>query len=64
MLTVRLFAHTGESVALHDSLETLALGRTHDIDLLAFGEDVYGDGFTGIFLDAVIAEFLYDFLGG
>ena len=40
MLTVGSTAHTGKAVALNDSLETLSLGSTDDIDILDTLKDV------------------------
>ena len=46
MLTVRSLADTAKAMTLYDTLKTLTLRSTYDLDLVAFGEDVYSDGFT------------------
>ena len=40
MLTMGSTAHTGKAVALYNSLETLSLGSTDDIDILDTLKDV------------------------
>ena len=46
MLTMRSLTDTAEAVTLDDTLKAFALGSTNDLDLVTFGEDVNGDGFT------------------
>ncbi len=46
MLTMRLLTDTMEPVTLYNALETLAFRSTYYLDLLAFCENVYGNGLT------------------
>ena len=63
MLAVRLLAHTAESVAPYDTLETFTLGSTHYFHLFTFGKNVDSDGFTNILVNFAIADFLYETFG-
>jgi hypothetical protein len=49
VLTMGSFTHTRESVAFYNTLETFTLGCTYYFNIIAFGKDVYSDGFTKAF---------------
>src|ERR1051326_2511774 len=63
MLAVRLTTYAVKSMSLYDTLETLAFGCTHDVNLIAFGKNVNGNGFTNIFFNGKIAELFHEFFG-
>ena len=63
MLTVGSFTNTMESVAFYNTLETLAFGCSYYFNLVAFSENVYGNGVTNIFFLGIVSEFFYEFLG-
>jgi len=50
MLPVRLLAHTAETMALYNTLESLALGGTYHFNAFPFGENVNSDGFTNVLI--------------
>jgi hypothetical protein len=64
MLTVGLLSHTGKSMALYNTLKTLAFGSAYHVDLLTFSKDLAGENFSGGLLKGEITEFLYDTFGG
>ena len=63
MLTMRLTTYAMKSMSLNDALETLALCRTDDVNLFAFGENVNCNRFTNIFFNGKIAELFHEFDG-
>ena len=64
MLTVRLLAYSMESMTLNDTLKTFTFRRANDFDLVAFGKNLHGNGFTKCFLYGIIAKFFYKLFGG
>ena len=63
MLTVRLLTYPMESMTLNDTLKTFTFRRADYFDLVAFGKDVHGNGFTKSFFYGVIAKFFYKLFG-
>src|SRR5690242_518848 len=56
VLTMRLLAYTVETMTFNNALETFTFCSAYNFHLVAFGEDVYGNGVTNIFVERRVAE--------
>jgi len=64
MLTMALSADAVEIMTFYNPLESFSFGSTDDIDHFAFGENVYCQRVSQVFLQREIAEFPDKLFGG
>ena len=57
MLTVRLLAHTMETVTFYNTLETFSFCSSYYFNFIAFSENVNCNSVANIFFKRRIAEF-------
>src|SRR5580700_9293113 len=63
MLSMSSFTNTTKTVAFYYTLETFAFSCTNYFHFIAFGKNVYSNGFTKIFIYFAIAYFFDYFFG-
>src|SRR5450432_2424971 len=63
MLTMRLAANTMKTVAFYHTLEPFTFCIAYYFNIIAFSENVNGNGFTDVFLYGIIAKFFCNFFG-